>query len=38
MSWVFTVAKKLSATALSQHGLGLDNDWVLPWSASRAAN
>ena len=38
MSSSFSDAKKLSATALSQHCRGRDSDWVISCSASRSVN
>ena len=34
----FSDAKKLSATALSQHWRGRDSDWIISWPASRVVN
>ena len=38
MSSSFNDAKKLSATALSQHCRGRDSDWMILCSASRSVN
>jgi hypothetical protein len=38
MSSSFSEAKKLSATALSQHWRGRDSDWVMWWLVNRVVN
>jgi hypothetical protein len=34
----FSDAKKVSATALSQHWRGRERDWIILWSVSRFVN